>query len=219
MDSALLLREGLAALPLNLGRSSQNKLLHYLELLEKWNSVYNLTAIRDPADMVARLILDSLVIMPHLNGSRLVDVGTGAGLPGIPLAIACPDVFVSLLESRRKPTQFLSHVVTALGLSNVQVVLKRAEQYRPMEKFDTLTARAFGTVQRLLTAAGHLCRPHGRILALKGRYPKRELDQLSTDTFELVDVVPLRVPQLGAARHLVIMRPVLPAETGRGATT
>ncbi len=202
------LKTGLVALGLNLGQLSQAKLIQYLDLLEQWNSSYNLTAIRDPQAMVPWHLLDSLVISPYLHGSRVLDVGTGAGLPGIPLAIAHPDISVSLLDSRRKCIQFLIQAVNVLGLGNVDIVHQRAEQYRPEKKFDTLVARAFGALPKLLTAAGHLCRTGGTILALKGRDPQRELNQLPINTIEVVDVIPLRVPLLGATRHLVILRPM-----------
>ncbi len=206
MDREGLLKTGLVALGLKLGPLSQAKLIQYLDLLEQWNSAYNLTAIRDPQAMVPWHLLDSLVISPYLHGSRVLDVGTGAGLPGIPLAIAHPEISVSLLDSRRKRVQFLIQAVNVLGLGNVDIVHHRAEQYRPEKTFDTLVARAFGALPKLLAAAGHLCRLGGTILVLKGRDPQRELDQLPKNTVEVADVIPLRVPLLGAARHLVILR-------------
>ncbi len=201
------LQTGLAALGLDIGQSSRAKLIRYLALLERWNRAYNLTAIRDPQAMVPWHILDSLVISPYLHGSRMLDVGTGAGLPGIPLAIAHPEVSVWLLDSRAKRIQFLLQAVETLGLGNVEIVHQRAEQYRPEKKFDTLVARAFGALPKLLAAAGHLCRSDGAILVLKGRDPRHEIRQLPEDTADAVDVIPLRVPHLGAARHLMVLRP------------
>lgn len=208
MDREQALQTGLAALGLDLGRVSQVRLIQYLDLLEHWNSTYNLTAIRDPQAMVPWHLLDSLAVVPYVHGSRVLDVGTGAGLPGIPLAIANPDRAISLLDGRRKRIQFLIQVVEVLGLDNVDIVHQRAEEFRPEKKFDTLVTRAFGALSKLLTEAGHLCRPGGTILALKGRNPQRELDQLPTEILEVVDVLPLQVPLLGAARHLVILRPM-----------
>ncbi len=208
MDREAALNTGLVSLGLDLGQLSQAKLIQYLDLIEQWNRAYNLTAIRDPQAMVPWHLLDSLVISPYIHGSRVLDMGTGAGLPGIPLAIAHPDVSFSLLDSRRKRIQFLIQAVRGLGLGNVDIVHQRAEQYRPEKKFDTLVARAFGALPKLLTAAGHLCRPGGTILALKGKDPQREVNELSEDTLAAVEVVPLRVPLLGAARHLVIVRPI-----------
>jgi 16S rRNA (guanine527-N7)-methyltransferase len=208
LDREGALKAGLAALGLDLGQQLQVKLIQYLDLLGRWNSAYNLTAIRDPQAMVPWHLLDSLAISPYLRGPRVIDVGTGAGLPGIPLAIANPEISVSLLDSRRKRLQFLIQVAKVLDLDNVDMVHQRAEQYRPEQKFDTLVARAFGTLPKLLTAAGHLCRPGGSMLVLKGRDPQRELNQLPKGTVEIVDVKPLRVPLLDAARHLVILRPM-----------
>ncbi len=199
---------GLAALGLQLDQSSRQRLIDYLGLLERWNTVFNLTAIRDPEAMVPWHLLDSLAISPYVLGSRLLDVGTGAGLPGIPLAIAHPEISVALLDSRRKRIQFLIQAVAALELGNASIVHRRAEQYRPQQKFDTLVSRAFGALPDLLAVAGHLCRRDGRILVLKGRHPQGELDQLPGNSAEIIDVLPLRVPLLGAARHLVILRPV-----------
>ncbi len=206
MDAGATLKAGARALGLDLDRRAIQQLVLYLELLQKWGRRYSLTALRDPNEMVVKHLLDSLAIIKYVDGPRLLDVGSGAGLPGIPLAVANPTLAVTLLESRRKPSQFLIHAVGRLGKTNIEVTVQRAERFRPRRKFDTLTARAFGPLPVLLNQAGHLCRSNGRILVLKGRHPRREIAQMPTDRFELVDVPRLSVPGLDAARHLLIIR-------------
>lgn len=199
------LAEGLAALPLALDTRATHRLLDYLQLLAKWNTAFNLTAIRDPEEMVTRHLLDSLAILPWLQGPRVLDVGSGAGLPGIPLAIARPDLAFTLLDANAKKTRFITQAVGELGLKNVEVVQNRAENYRPSATFDTLVSRAFASIADMLAATRHLCAPHGRFLAMKGVYPEEELAAVPAEM--ATETVALRVPGLAAARHLVILTP------------
>lgn len=198
------LRDGLRAMHLELPEPTCVQLLDYVALLAKWNRAYNLTAVRDPRQMVTRHILDSLAVLPHLHGQSILDVGTGAGLPGIPLALASPERRFVLLDSNGKKTRFVTQAVAELRLKNVQVVRERVESYRPAQTFDTIIARAFSSVGALSEAAGPLCAPGGRLLAMKGIYPVAELEQLPAG-YVVREAVRLEVPGLDAERHLVIM--------------
>ena len=178
-------------------------LLAYLALLARWNATYNLTAIRDPRDMVAKHLLDSLAMQPFVRGLRtLADLGTGPGLPGIPLAIATPGLQVTLVESNGKKARFLREAVRQLGLGNVQVAESRIEAFRPGTHFDAITARALATLPLILELGGHLPGPGGRLLAMKGVVPDEEIATLPAG-WRLAAVHPLRVPGLDAERHLV----------------
>lgn len=199
------LAEGLAALPLVLDAHATQQLLAYLQLLDKWSVAFNLTAIRDPEQMVTRHLLDSLSILPWLQGLRVLDIGTGAGLPGIPLAVARPDLAFTLIDANAKKTRFITQAVGELGLKNVEVVQNRAENYRPSEQFDTLVSRAFASIADMLAATRHLCAPHGRFLAMKGVYPEKEMAGVPAEM--AIETVALRVPGLAAERHLVILTP------------
>jgi 16S rRNA (guanine527-N7)-methyltransferase len=198
------LDRGLDALGLDLPAAARSTLLRYIELLARWNRAYNLTAVRDPVEMVRRHLLDSLAIAPHVRGPRLADIGSGAGLPGIPLAVALPAVECTLLEANGKKARFLRQTAAELNIANIVVAHARAEQYQPETKFDTLVARAFAELPAIIAAAGHLCRRDGRILAMKGRHPR---DELTTPPgFTVERVVPYAVPGIDAERHLVIIR-------------
>ena len=178
-------------------------LLAYLALLARWNATYNLTAIRDPRDMVAKHLLDSLAMQPFVRGLRtLADLGTGPGLPGIPLAIATPALQVTLVESNGKKARFLREAARHLGLGNVQVAESRIEAFRPGTPFDAITARALATLPLILELGGHLPGPGGRLLAMKGVVPDEEIATLPAG-WRLAAVHPLRVPGLDAERHLV----------------
>jgi 16S rRNA (guanine527-N7)-methyltransferase len=203
------LRQGLHALDLDLSAEAQARLLRYLGLLSKWNRTYNLTAIHEPSRLVSHHLLDSLAVLPHLHGSSVADVGTGAGLPGIPIALARPDWRVVLLDSNHKKGAFLRQAVLELKLHNVQVVTDRAEAWRPVETFDTVISRAFSDLPGFIDAGKHLCHLSGFLAAMKGVYPDEELAQLSADA-RLDRVVQLNVPGLKAARHLVLLRPAAP---------
>jgi len=191
-----------------LAADDRQRLLTFVHLLAKWNAAYNLTAVRDPQEMIARHLLDSLVLLPYLHGARVLDIGTGPGLPGIPLALARPDIAFTLLDANAKKTRFVTQAVGELGLKNVEVVQARVENYRPEQKFDTLVARAFSSIAELLKSAQHLCAPGGRFLAMKGVYPEEELAAIPAE-FAVSEVAALKVPGLDAARHLVVVTPRL----------
>jgi 16S rRNA (guanine527-N7)-methyltransferase len=193
---------GLAALRIDLPDDVVARLLDYLALLHRWNATYNLSAVRDPLEMVTRHLLDSLAVVPYVRGATLADLGTGAGLPGIPLAIVAPERAVTLVDSNGKKTRFLRAAVRELRLANVSVAEVRVEAVQG--QFDCITARAFATLADMLAWGGHLLAPGGRWLALKGRHPQDEIDALPPG-FSVEAVVPLVVPGLEAERHVVII--------------
>jgi len=197
-----LLQQGCAALQISVDAYLQERLLEYLALLSRWNKTYNLTAVRDEAQMITRHLLDSLAIAPHLTGQRLLDVGTGAGLPGVPLALLFPERDFHLLDSNGKKTRFLFQVKTALCLDNIVVHQARVEAFRVTEPFETILSRAFASLQDMVHGCRHLLATGGRILAMKGAYPTQELVAVSQQCAEVV-VHPLAVPGLGEQRHLV----------------
>ncbi len=194
------LEGGLRQMNITLTEESVDKLISFLKMLVKWNRVYNLSAIKDPADMVNLHLLDSLSVLPFLHGNSCIDVGTGAGLPGIPLAIARPDMRFALLDSNSKKTRFVQQACIELGLKNVTTVHERIDLYQPSQKFDTVTARAFAPLPDLLTLTRHLLTDDGRLLAMKSK----EVDALQRDDFKFNRVEPLLVPELEAIRNLVI---------------
>ncbi|HLT43803.1 MAG TPA: 16S rRNA (guanine(527)-N(7))-methyltransferase RsmG [Luteimonas sp.] len=195
------LEAGLAALGSE--RALADPLLAYLALLQRWNATYNLTAIRDPEQMVTLHLLDSLAIVPHVAGiSRLADLGTGAGLPGIPLAIARPELQVTLVESNGKKARFLREAVRQLGLANARVAESRAEALDEPGAYKAITARALATLAEIIAVGEHLVAPGGRLLAMKGQRPDAELAALPAG-WRLQSVHPLQVPGLAAERHLV----------------
>ena len=204
MNLAAALAEGVAELGLELSAAAQARLLAYLALLEKWNRVYRLSGVRDPEQMLSQHVLDSLAVLPHLAGRRIADVGSGAGLPGIPLAIALERAQVTLLDSNQKKTGFMRQAAIELKLANVDVVCERVEQWRVAQQFDVVISRAFADVAAFVRFAGHLCERHGVLAAMKGLYPHEELARLPAP-FRLRQVVPLRVPRLRGARHLVLL--------------
>ena len=188
---------------LGLDAALAGPLLDYLALLARWNATYNLTAIRDPREMLAKHLLDSLAMQPFVRGLRtLADLGTGPGLPGIPLAIATPGLQVALVESNGKKARFLRQAARQLGLGNVQVAESRIEAFRPDATFDAITARALATLPLILELGGHLLAPGGRLLAMKGALPADEIAALPAG-WRLAAAHPLRVPGLDAERHLV----------------
>jgi 16S rRNA (guanine527-N7)-methyltransferase len=205
-EAAVLLRQGIADLGLTLPQSTTERLLDYLALLAKWNRVYNLTAIREERKWISHHLLDSLAVVPHLPAGELVDVGSGAGLPGIPIAFACPDRQVTLLDSNRKKGAFLTQSSTELALANVKVVIERAESYRPATTFDVVISRAFSSIAEFIRLAGHLCKPGGVLAAMKGARPDAEI-ALLPEAWRAERIIPLHVPQLDAERHLVMLRP------------
>jgi len=199
------LESGLGAL--DLAPSLSEPLLAYLALLDRWNRTYNLTAIRDPGEMVAKHLLDSLAMHPFAASGTLADLGTGPGLPGIPLAIASPQLQVTLVESNGKKARFLREAVRTLRLSNARVAESRIEALDLPAAFDAITARALATLPLILQLGGHLLKPQGRLLAMKGALPADEIAALPTG-WRLEQVVPLEVPGLAAERHLVVVRRV-----------
>jgi len=204
---------GLAALGLDPALASP--LLAYLALLDRWNRTYNLTAIRDPREMVAKHLLDSLAMHPHVDaiaaaGGSLADLGTGPGLPGIPVALVRPDVEVTLVESNGKKARFLREAVRQLGLKDVRVAESRIEAVDEPGAFDAITARALATLPLILELGGHLLKPDGVLLAMKGVYPADEIAALPAD-WELAASHPLRVPGVDAERHLIVVGRTTPA--------
>jgi len=202
MSQAEKLRQGVEELGIALDAERQRKLLDYLVLLHKWNRVYNLTAIRDPQQMVSSHLLDSLAVLPHLWAGRWLDVGCGAGLPGMVLAVARPDWQFTLLDSNSKKTSFVQQAVIELGLKNVSVHCGRMEEWQPVDLFDGIISRAFSELGEFLRGSRHLMAPHGRWAAMKGA-PECELACLP-DGCRVEHVIPLKVPGLGAVRSLVI---------------
>jgi 16S rRNA (guanine527-N7)-methyltransferase len=196
------LRDGARALGLELTDAEVGKLVQHLDLLDEWGARMNLTAIRDRPAQLTKHLLDSLSVRPYLRGLRVADVGSGAGFPGIPLAIVAPEIHFVLIESTGKKCRFLEHVRDALGLGNVEVVQSRAEAHQPAVRYDTVIARAVGPVADLVRYAGPLVAGGGRLLAMKGRRPDDELAK-KLNGWKVVAVHPLRVPGLDEERHLV----------------
>ncbi len=206
MTPAEQLAQGIAELGLEVPAEIQTKLNDYLALIAKWNRVHNLTAVRDSAKMVSVHALDTLAILPHVHAASVVDVGSGAGLPGIPLALMWPQARVVLLDSNHKKAAFLRQATIELKLDNVEVVCERVEAWQPPHKFELVISRAFSDLPEFLKLAGGLCASDGVIAAMKGVYPDEELAQVPA-TFKLMSAVPLKVPGLSAERHLVLLSP------------
>ncbi|MFZ5509779.1 MAG: 16S rRNA (guanine(527)-N(7))-methyltransferase RsmG [Pseudomonadota bacterium] len=205
MNAAEQLARGIAALGLDLSAPQQDMLLAYARLLAKWNRVYNLTAVRDEDQMITHHLLDSLAVAPHLGDcTSLADIGSGGGLPGVPLAIARPQMRVALVESSHKKSSFLQQARIELALANVTVHCERAEAFQPATPFAVVISRAFSDLPDFVRAAGHLLAPDGRLLAMKGVYPYEEIAQLPAG-WTVARVIPLAVPGLEAARHLVCL--------------
>ncbi|EBF0276450.1 16S rRNA (guanine(527)-N(7))-methyltransferase RsmG [Salmonella enterica] len=180
-------------------------LVAYVDMLHKWNKAYNLTSVRDPAEMVVRHILDSIVVAPYLQGQRFIDVGTGPGLPGIPLAIVLPDAHFTLLDSLGKRVRFLRQVQHELRLENITPVQSRVEAYPSEPPFDGVISRAFASLNDMVSWCHQLPGEKGRFYALKGQLPEDEIASLP-DEFSVEFVEKLRVPQLEGERHLVIIK-------------
>ena len=198
---------GAKALSLSLTDQQADLLTRYVQLLAKWNKAYNLTAIRDPKEMVARHIVDSLSIVPHITGNNLLDVGSGPGLPGVILAIMFPEKQFTTLDSNGKKTRFMSQAKMELNLDNLQVANARCESFETERPFDAITSRAFSSLEDMVAGTKHLLAPEGVYLAMKGLYPEEELTAL-TSRFgtEMVACKPLNVPGTEGDRHLVILR-------------
>ncbi len=198
------LADGARALGLDVPDAARSRLMTYLEILARWNRVFNLTAVRDPEEMVVRHLLDSLAIGPYLPPGPLLDVGSGAGLPGVPLALIEPARPVTLLDRSRKRIDFLTEICARVGLAHVQLVGRRVEDYRPDHTYAAVTARAFAALPDMLAAAGHLLAGEGVLLAMKGAFPAEEIAALPAP-FAVRAVHALDVPGLAAKRHLVVL--------------
>ncbi len=203
MKPAAALRSGLAELGQPLADAAQAKLIAYLELLAKWNRTYNLTAIRDPLQMISHHLLDSLAVLPHLPAGTLADVGSGGGLPGIPLAIAEPQRRVTLNDANHKKAAFLQQAVIELQLANAVVHTGRVEAWRPAHPFACVIARGFAELAQFVASCRHLVRAGGVLAAMKGVHPKDGIDRVAAGV-DCHEVHRLAVPLLGAERHLVL---------------
>jgi len=202
---AQILADGISELGLDLAAGQQDQLLDYLALLGKWNHVYNLTSVRDPMQMMTLHLLDSLAAVPAFAGARnVLDVGAGGGLPGLVLAIARPDMKVSMIDTVHKKTAFLTQVKAELGLKNVTVHTKKVQDLQVKEPFDVITSRAFADLSDFIDWSHHLLADNGRFIALKGTAPQEERERLPGD-WKVQELQPLRVPGLEAERHLVFV--------------
>ena len=206
MTQAALLAAGVAEMGLDVSPEAQQKLLQYLSLLNKWNKVYNLTAVRDPLEMVTLHLLDSLSVLPYIKTKNLLDVGSGGGLPGIVLAICKPELQVTTIDTVQKKAIFMRQVKGELGLNNLEVVHARVENYQPSEKFAAIISRAFSELALLVKLTQHLLAENGQWLAMKGQAPQQELEGLH---IKLNNIIPLKVAGLDAERHLVIFENTL----------
>lgn len=202
---ALVLKNGVAQLDLGLSEAQQEKLLDYLALLNKWNKVYNLTAVRDPMEMMTLHVLDSLASLPAFrNAQNVLDVGAGGGLPGMVLAIARPDMKVSMIDIVHKKTAFLNQVKAELELGNVTVYTKKVQELQVKTPYDVITSRAFADLSDFVNWSGHLLAEDGQFIALKGTAPAEERERLP-DPWKVNELQPLNVPGLDAQRHLVFI--------------
>jgi len=183
----------------------EQQFIAYLALLEKWNRVYNLTAIRDPNESVILHLVDSLVMNPYLHGERIIDVGTGAGLPGIPLALINPEKHFVLLDSNSKKIRFLTQVLHELKIPNIEIIHSRAEDFHPEKGFDSIVSRAFAAINVMLAATHHLINADGQFLAMKGRFPEQELLDIPVG-YEVIGVHKLVIHGLAAERHCVCIK-------------
>jgi len=197
----------LAQTDLNITNEQASQLVQLVELLVKWNKAYNLTSVRDPSQMLVKHIMDSIVVSPHLEGNSFIDVGTGPGLPGLPLAILNPDKHFVLLDSLGKRLRFIRQAILSLGLKNVEIVQSRVEEYKPEIGFDCVLSRAFASLEDMLSWCHHLPNEDGHFLALKGQYPESEILNLDSK-FKFLESVTLQVPQLDGERCLVKVKRV-----------
>lgn len=193
---------GARSLGTPLSSEQADSLCIYLGLLQKWNKAYNLTAVRDAQQMVGLHLLDSLAIVPHLVGQSFIDVGTGAGLPGLVVAILKPEARLALLDSNGKKTRFLNQVIVELALGNLEVIHSRALDYRPEQRYDGVLSRAFATLKDMTDNAAHLLASDGRFWAMKGRYPQQEIEELELK-YRMETCRPLQIPEVDAERHLI----------------
>ena len=200
---AQVLRDGIEEMKLGIDAQQQDKLMAYLQLMHKWNSVYNLTSLRDPMQMVTHHLLDSLAAVPAFaTAQNVLDVGAGGGLPGIVLAICSPDMKVSMIDTVHKKTAFLTQVKAELGLANVTVYTMKVQDLAVRDKFDVITSRAFADLSDFVNWSGHLLAEGGKFIALKGTAPSEERERVPQE-WRVDSLEPLQVPRLGAERHLV----------------
>jgi len=202
---AKVLADGIAEMGVNVSAEQQTRLMAYLQLMHKWNAVYNLTSLRDPMQMVTHHLLDSLAAVPAFVGAKnVLDVGAGGGLPGTVLAITRPDMKVAMIDTVHKKTAFLTQVKAELGLTNVTVHTMKVQDLQVSDKFDVITSRAFADLSDFVNWSGHLLAEGGKFIALKGVAPSEERERLPQD-WKVTDLQPLQVPRLGAERHLVFI--------------
>lgn len=202
-----MLKNDLALLNLSVTDTQLSQFQGYIDLLFKWNKAYNLSAIRDKSLMYPYHLYDSLAIAPFIKKNRIIDIGSGAGLPGIPLAILLPEKKFTLLDSNIKKSRFQRQVLLELDLKNVEIIHDRSEHYQPQEKFDYVTSRAFSSLVQMVTWCKHLLKPDGLFLAMKGQYPKEELKDLAQVINATIETYPLHIPKLEAKRHLISIKP------------
>ena len=208
MTQAALLAAGIAEMGLDVSLEAQQNLLQYLSLLNKWNKVYNLTAVHDPLQMVTLHLLDSLSVLPHIQARNLLDVGSGGGLPGIVLAICLPQLKVTTIDTVQKKTIFMRQVKGELGLNNLEVVHARVENYQPSKKFEAIISRAFSDIALFVKLTEYLLAQNGKWLAMKGQVPHEELTSLAikvNHAIKIKNIVPLNVAGLDAERHLLVI--------------
>lgn len=199
-----LLEQQCQQIDIQLSDEQYDQLLKYHALLVKWNKAFNLTAVRSPEEMISRHLVDSLSVLPYIEVERLIDVGSGPGLPGIPLAICRPDLPITLLDSNIKKSRFQFQAKAELKLDNVEVIHQRVEQYTPDQLFDGVISRAFASLQDMLHWTGHLCSDDGIFLAMKGMYPVEEVELLP-ESINLRQSVRLNVPGTEGERHLLML--------------
>lgn len=203
MNQAELLAQGIASMGLSVSVAAQEKLLAYLSLLHKWNKVYNLTAVRDPLEMVTLHLLDSLSVLPHVNSKNILDVGSGGGLPGVVLAICKPELQVTTIDTVQKKAIFMRQVKGELDLDNLSVIHARVENFQPSEPFELVISRAFSEIALFIQLTKHLIAENGQWLAMKGVMPSTELEGLP---MQASNIIPLKVAGLDAERHLVVFK-------------
>ncbi|WP_442909092.1 16S rRNA (guanine(527)-N(7))-methyltransferase RsmG [Halopseudomonas sp.] len=213
IEDAAELGQGAAEMGIDLSEAQSQRLLDYLALLQKWNKAYNLTAVRNPDEMVSRHLLDSLSILPFVEGERWLDVGSGGGMPGIILTIMRPETQFLLLDSNGKKTRFLTQVKLELGLTNLKVFQGRVEAFQTETGFDGIVSRAFSSLADFTQMTRHLSHPQTRWLAMKGQYPEEELAALPVD-FEVERSTRLSVPGCQGSRHLLVLRRLVQAVNG-----
>lgn len=206
MSQQAILEQGIKAAKLDISEEAQQKLLDYLALMQKWNKVHNLTAVRDADEMVTLHLLDSLVVLPFIDTKNLLDVGSGAGLPGIPLALCLPDLRVTVIDSNSKKVSFMRQVKAELGIANLEVLGDRVEDIAPIRKYEIIISRAFSDLSLFISLTHHLLDVQGKWLAMKGIYPEVELRELAAKTGVTASKVEvLNVPKLNAQRHLAFL--------------